>query len=571
MKKRSTQNYLVIGTAHLGLDKNILRVIANTARHYDAQVVHVGPVATVDEINMWRRRELKLRTWEKKVSEKMRDMDADKQAVQEFIREELQALNKEVKTNPELRPKKEKLEEKLANIQDKLAVKWGEFHDTRDNLLSELSDIENLQDDRIKALLSVLEDVVFVCNKELCIPTELFRDMYIDSYMTLGKHLRITAMPANGDKISGQPITKRTFTALSETRSSHIIPHMTPNVRPFPRPGLNQAYNFWTTGALHSLDIPKKITDAYKGASRPSCVLVSVDTENGEFHAQRLRIKYVICRTSHRPMPHIMFDGEVLDCHGNRIELESDDKGQHQTDMHAPYTHRGVIATARALNVLHRPGTYIDGGDTGDMESVSPFNQKYPGRAENLRLIDDITSIRKMLEATCPPAFNWIKHKINLDSNHHEWLTKFIDSNPTLHGLCDWETIAKNYFNEWEWYIRAGGDDKFFQFGDLKIKHGDGEGSVGYAAEVYGNYLAGHHHIYHELGDAVFVGPGCKLGPKYLQNRATSWQNQLTTLTKFKEVACKHPKTILHTEATQKTRFAYRGQIYEVDWYKDSL
>ena len=86
--------------------------------------------------------------------------------------------------------------------------------------------------------------------------------------------------------------------------------------------------------------------------------------------------------------------------------------------------------------------------------------------------------------------------------------------------------------------------------------------------DVYGNYLGGHHHSFQELGDAIFAGPVCTLGPKYLNNGATSWQNQVTTITSYKGLTCKHPKTVFHTENKEISRFAYRGQIYEVPFYE---
>lgn len=584
MQKRKTSNYIIIGTAHLGIDMPVLNCIATAAKHYNAKVIHVGALSTVDEIKMWRSRENKLRTWEnsaKSISKTKID------AIDSKIKELNKTINN-LKTSINSMPNDKravaareivKIRTEIKKLSSEQSAITAKLEDNVETLTASIQELEKIQWSRITLLRAGFGKVSFVSNNELMIPsvplggntipvTEAFSRIdceYIDKQLLLGTHLCITSVPANGDKMSGQPITTRTFRMLKEMGGSHVVSHMTPHVRPFARPGINQAYNFWTTGAVQICDQPKKITDAYKSASRASCVLVSVDESNGEFHAQRLRVK--LTRENNKTVPHITHDGLVFDSNGGVKALKSEDKLNHCTDLHSPHQHMGVVAAMRALNKLHQPSVYVDGGDTADMSSVSRHTENTPGDREGLRLQDDIYDLKQVLDATGGLEFNSIKERVLLDSNHGEWVTQFVAKNPNLKGLCDWPAIS-DFLVDWNVFIRTGGEDKFYKFGDLHIKHADKERTINSAYDTYGNYLGGHHHSFQEFGDATFAGPGCKLGPKYLQNSATSWQNQATTVSKYKEKTCKHPKTILHTEADKKSRFAYRGQIFEVDFHK---
>jgi hypothetical protein len=70
MKKIETENILVIGCAHLGLDDEVLAVLDNVAQHTECTAVaHLGKLATDDEIKMFRSRQKMLRTWEKELEE----------------------------------------------------------------------------------------------------------------------------------------------------------------------------------------------------------------------------------------------------------------------------------------------------------------------------------------------------------------------------------------------------------------------------------------------------------------------------------------------------------------------
>lgn len=520
LKKRKTKNYFVIGTAHLGMHDQELEILAKVSKLFKCTPVHVGPLATLDEIIMYRERIRKIRVWDN-----MR---------------------------------------KLTQKQE----------DAYDNALAETSDLIQLQMARIAHLEGKFgKGMLFVCNDELCIPSadlkKYLGSRYKDEFFQISKHLRITAVPANGDKVSGAPITPRTQRMLHESRCSHIIPHMTPSLKTFSKPGINQAYIIVTTGALQKCSAPKRISEAYKSVSEPGGIMVSVDVDNGEFHHQRIKIRYAFDDKKRKMIPATAVDGVAIVCGSTKpIELSVDDKGLHYTDAHARHTHFGCVGALRSINALHKPSVVVDGGDSGDYESVSRHTESIPGARENLRLVNDLNNIRMLLDSVGDEdEFPWIKDRIMLDSNHAEWLSMFIAKNPSLIGLLDWQTVSKTFFPDWNVFLRVDGVDKTYKFGDLHIKHGDGEIGVMQPNQIYGNYLSGHTHTREEFGSAERAGPICYLGPKYLGNKATGWQHSVTTLSKYRGKTFKNVKIILHSEDKERSRFCYRGQIYECDFF----
>lgn len=610
MNKRETENFIVIGTAHLGMDLKVLEVIKTAADYYKAQVIHVGPLATIQEIAMWNRRQNKIKTW---LSAAEKRIDANTDQMNKKLSEIQSKISKTKEDASDLpRDKRSKHLEKIKKLKEEHSLvqksrkdDWDEMFVNIENLVQESCELEDIQWQRIEAMRTVFgDDMLFVSNSEISIPSvsvetsealgikrgyidvledeedngislaepltlkDALGDCYVEGHYSLGKHLHVTSVPANGDRVYGSPITDKTFRMLREFGGSHIVPHMTPNVRVFPRPGLNQAYNFITTGAIQVCSQPKKSTDAYKSSARTSCILVSVDKQSGEFYPDRLRVKFFWNEKTHRSSASILHDGVLFGVDGSVINLKSDDKAMFASDLHAPFQHNGVIASIQTMNTLHEPEVYVDGGDTVDFESVSPHTRHKPKERENLRLANDLRSLYEILDNCAnPKRFPWIKERVLLDSNHAEWVSKFVSENPTLEDLIDWKTIAKN-IPDWDVKIRKGGEDNHFYFGDLVLRHGDVEGTVMGAYSTFGNYMAGHHHRYCEFIDAIFIGPGCRLGPSYLSGRVTSWQLQIASITKYRGQTCKHPKTILYTENGKdgKARFAYRGQVYETKY-----
>jgi hypothetical protein len=468
--------------------------------------------------------------------------------------------------------KVDKLNKKIQDLKTESKLRVESLGNNRSRLESELNELVLEQRTRIIDMINTFgSKTQFVSNKELVIEDNFINKInYIDHTIHLSKHISITSVPANGDKVAGGPITNRTFRVLKQLGGSHIVAHATPHTRSFPREGLNQAYNFITTGSLRFFKYPNRISEAYMSSASPSCILITVDEENGEFHHQRLSISLFRGDVSHKKDPHIVHDGLLFDSYMNVYEIDNSGRAVYYTDAHAPAYHKGVIGAIRELNILHKPDVIIDGGDSGHMESVCRHTEGIPGAREGLRLKDDLASIRELFDAVANSKdFPFIKQRVTVDSNHHEWLTMMVDKNPFLEGILDWETISKNMFPDWTMFIRHGDDDKGFKFGDLTIKHGDGEGSIFTAGDIYTNYLGGHSHTFMEFGNAIKTGPSCELGVKYLQNRATSWQHTITSITMYNGKTFKHPKIVLHSEKSKKSRFCYRGEIIEVNFYKN--
>lgn len=384
--------------------------------------------------------------------------------------------------------------------------------------------------------------------------------------MDLSRHLHLTSVPPTSDTSTGHPITKKAKNYLKTKRSSWVMPHPTPAVDSTPREGLNQAYNYFTTGSMKNPVDPETASELYQAFNLACAILVLVDEQSDEFHACQLHIDYVRNDVSHRIEPVILDDGLVF-TKNDIIKVDSDDKACHSTDDHDPYAHMGVLAATRAQNTLHQPSVFINGGDASDMEPVSRHTKDNPLARENLRLKDALNGLRWLLDAQA--NVKSIKTKILIDSNHHEWLSIFIAENSCLAGLLDWKTLSQTMFSDWDLFLRSAGADKTYKFGDLSIRHGDNE-QPSVAAEIFGKYLGGHYHRLRAVGRAISVGPGCRLGPKYLQNSITAWQNQITSITRYKGRTACAPKTVLHVEEREKSRFRYQGTVYEVDFFPKS-
>lgn len=505
MKKRKSDAYLVIGNAHLGMDDNILELFANVANHYNAEVVHLGPLVSEKDVNDYNR------------------------------------------------------------------VKWA-LGDGSDNREAERSkdfavSLQEKQDRVLEGLKWAFGKVTIVVNDRQVLddPSDEGVEVVWEKYL-ISKHLNLSSVQPNGEKISNKPITRKCLAYFKRETTSWIAPHPTPAVESFPREGLNQAHNYMTTGSLTNVKNPNNPRSFFQCQNLPACWLVLVDTENGEFHPKQLHVDYLRGDTSHRLEPHVLDDGLVFSSDGV-FEVDSEDKANHTTDDHSPWEHMGVLGSVRALNELHQPSVYINGGDAGNFDSVCPHTADFPLDRENFRLVQEFKALRKLLTAQINT--DSIVEKILVDSNHHEWVTKMVKKNPWAKGLIDWKTMAETTFSDWHLMIRGnGGAEEIYRFGDFVIRHGDQESGVLQASDDFYKYLGGHYHRFSVFKRAISVGPGCRLGPSYLQGKVTAWQNQMTSLTKHKGVAAASPKIVLHDERKKKSRFAYQGDIFEVDFYK---
>jgi hypothetical protein len=362
------------------------------------------------------------------------------------------------------------------------------------------------------------------------------------------------------------PMTKRAMSFFKRLGASCIAPHPIPAVESSAREGLNQAHNYFTTGSLKNVEKPRTPNAFFQCSHLPAAVLVLVDTDNDEFHPCPIHVDYLRGESSHRIDPVVLHDGLVFTT-DDVIEVASDDKGMHETDGHSPWEHMGVVGTVRALNELHKPSVFYNGGDAGNFDSVCPHTEHKPREREGRRLMEEFKSLRRFLTAQI--NVKSIKRRILIDSNHHAWVSQAVAKYPWADGLIDWKTQAETTFRDWEVLLRdEGGDAQVVRFGDLVIRHGDQEAGVTGGEDTFFKYLGGHFHRYRAIKRGTSVGPGCKLGPKYLNGNLTAWQNQVTTLTKYKGKASCAPKIVLHDEVRKKSRFCYRDTIYEVDFYR---
>ncbi|MEM4379165.1 MAG: hypothetical protein QXL01_00560 [Thermoplasmatales archaeon] len=532
MKKRKSESYLIVSSAHLGMDDDILMVFGNIARYYGAQVYHLGPLVSDTEI--------------RKYNKFKKDLEKARTA--------LLVLETSDKSTPE---REAKAKEKIDEIQ------------------SHFNFIVNLQKNRIKKLRKFFPNIKFITTEALSIPGT--DEEFIYTGMNLSQYVFLAPIPPAGMAISGKPVQNRSLPYLKQMGKSWIAAHPIPSVECYPRPGLNQAYNFFTVGSLKHATFPLNTKQQSEFSQMPAAVFVLIDTETGEFHPRQLHIDYLnnkkpnpLMKEKNRKIfPMVLDDGLVF--LGNKIiEVGPSDRATVSTDDHAPYEHPGVLGALRSLNQLYQPETFINAGDAADFTSVCHHIESSLAQREGLRLKHDIISLQLLLQAQANTPS--IKHRILIDSNHHEWVTKYSDEHPELIGMIDWKTLANEVFPEWDLYIRNDRqkeNDNIFYFGDFAIRHGDQENGLAKAERMFesGKYLCGHWHRYESYKRAIMQGCGAKLSPTYLNGRQTNWQSQISTLTKYNGVAACNPKIVLHDKKKPLSRFAYRGEIYEIAHY----
>lgn len=503
MKKRKSSAHLIISSCHLGMSKNVLKTLQQVQQYYQATVYHLGTIVTAEEKKMYERRINRIRTWEN-----------------------------------------------MTDLSDKELERFATWE-------SEVNQLIGIQDKRVDTLINTFGEMVFVLNEEQCLEyDEEFKGQSEYEYQ-LGKHLILSSVSANGERLATNPITPKSFNYFKTRGSSFIVPHPTGCLRSFNKEGLNNAYVIATTGSLHEKVKANRPSEHYIVNNRPGAVLVIVDEESGEFHLKRLRFA-----THKKITQHLILDDGIAFTPNEVIVLDGKDKGLFTTDDHAPYEHRGVLSSLLALGELHEPETLINGGDAADMESVCRHNDGKPLLQENKRIINDIYSLANLL--SIQGSIKSVKKRILLDSNHAEWLTDYVARHPQLFGILDWKTINQDYFPEWEVYLRD--QQRICKFGDLALRHGDKDAGLAGLVKTFYKAICGHYHTHNEMLEAATTGPGCRLGPKYLQGSLTSWTNTLTTLSKYKEISGYNIKTILHNDEAGIARFAYRGNIYEVEY-----
>jgi hypothetical protein len=523
--KSYVKPYFIISSAHLGIEEDILTVFSSYAKYYNAKVYHIGPLVTEKE---------------------KRDHENALKKLAELDMAYAAATDSE---------ETEKLNNKLDTINKKLA--------------------SDAQESRIQLLKKYFSNIEFITTESTSVRCDTERFIY--NGLNLSEYLFLAPIPPSGYSVIGKPIQNKSLPYLKRLGKSWIAAHPVPSVDCFPRPGINQTYNFFTVGSLKHSDFPKNTREQSLFSHMPAAVFVLVDEKTGEFHPRQVHIDYrknirpspFNAADKIKPIPMILDDG-LLFIGKDVKEVAGEDRATVSTDDHAPYEHPGVLGSLRLLNNLYKPNTFINMGDAADFTSVCHHIKDSLTQREGLRLKHDLLALQKLLNAQTQEKS--IKNRVLIDSNHHEWLSKYVDENPELLGMLDWKTIAKEWYPEWDLYIRNDStreNENMYNFGDFIIRHGDQDGDLSKAERMFdnGKYLCGHWHKFQSHRRAIRQGCGAKLSPSYLGGRQTDWQSQLSTLTRFEGVTACSPKIILHDKEKEVSRFAYRDKIYEAKHY----
>jgi len=526
MKLRKSKAHLILSSVHLGASEDIVKIYANVAGYYDASVYHLGATLTDKESKEYVRLQRSLEVANARADQSEREAD--------ILRNETIAAAIE----------------------------------------SRLKDIQAEESERIQSLTDNFGKMTLVVSRRGCtdhLDTHKSVEI-VDDGIELSKYMFLSAVQTTTDRNTNNPISRNARNHLKRhNRYSYVVAHPVPSIQTLPKPGLNEAHSYYTVGSLRHVETPEHFSEFYKVSHMPCAVLVLIDTETGEFHAKQLHIDYLTKKGGMPSSPVVLDGGLVFRPIGKPQEVESDDKATLSTDDHAPHQHPGTLGCLRALNTLHRPGTFINNGDAGEFGSVNRHTKERPGDREGMRLVDDLSSVERLLNAQCNTKS--IKRRILVDSNHHEWVTLFVSENPSLKGMTDWETIAKRpSFAGWDVMIRDEGEPRLFYFGDFLIRHGDQE-NLQNGAEMSdsGKYACGHYHRFNAFQRAVMIGCGRDLGPGFTANQINSWISMTTSLTKCRGITAINPKVVLHDKTRPVSRFAYRNAIYEVDHFKIAM
>jgi len=525
MRVRKSTACLIVSSSHLGVSEDILKVFGQVQKHFAAKVYHLGAVESDAEA---------------------KEIERTKN-VYERARMQLNKAQDNEKAS----------QERLDQLEDAMQEAGDEYQDTKDTITG-----------RVKLLVKCFDDVMFVVppTHGASVPDMDGVD-YVEGEYTLSKYLFLSSIQPVSDYSTLKPANRNTIMALKQYGQafSWIVPHPVPVVIPYPRPGLNNVHNYYTPGGLKHTEKPTCRQENYLASHAPAAILVVMDSANGEFHAVPMHIDYIEKKGYKRSKPVVLYDGLCFSTDGV-IEVGSTDRAIFETDDHEPGHHPGVIGAVRELNNQFQPHTFINGGDASDCLPVSRHELDNPGTMENLRIRDMLVGLQKLLKAQTECAS--IKERILIDSNHHDWLTAFIEKNPQLKGMLDWEAIAPVWFPEWHFRFRNGDFSMPYKFGDYTIRHGDQEPFLN--AELtfpFGKYLCGHFHKYQAFRRSVAVGCGGTLNPRYTKEKIQNWQNQITTLTRVLGITAIAPKIVLHDMDRKVSRILFRNQILEVAHY----
>lgn len=542
-KLQKPKAIMAIGTIHLGADDLILKTLSAKAKLHDAQVYHLGNVCSDLEKIMHARRIGKVRTFEKMAEQKIETLD---KAVKRFDRKnDVSGYNRTVD-------------------------EWNRF-DARAKaekakLEGEVLELENAEALRVDKLIAAFPGIKFIANREQYINESSFRGRLVGNSLAVSKFMSLQSLPANGPRVSTQPVTDRAFNYMKTLKTSLVCPHPSPACRSFQREGLNHSWEIYTTGALQYMDEANRPIDFHRAVNLPSAMMLFIDKHNGEYHSKRIHIDSVSCKVGKIPRPAILDDGLVTTS-AVTWEVPGADLLSITSDMHAPHENRGVVACARTQTAVLKPETVLDNGDLVDCESANPHATGKPLHVEGLRFVDDEKAMARLAKALGDNPC--IKERVAIDSNHPRWMDRLVEKLPMLKGLLDQVTVFARAMPDWKITIPKAGADYTYYFGDLAFRHGDcNNGSLMSALKVWRKIYLGHWHRKDEFGRGGTSGAGCNLGPAYLSNGVTSWTNTIASATRCQGKTNFNTKVVLHSEKRQVSRVEIRGEIYEVEWHK---
>jgi len=139
-------------------------------------------------------------------------------------------------------------------------------------------------------------------------------------------------------------------------------------------------------------------------------------------------------------------------------------------DTHAPYE------DSSALRILHQviadvhPQIIIDLGDTGDFDSLNPWNRNKRRLQEGKRTKHDVDSMYAVSRGVTSLRDNKKTKYVKFIGNHELWLERYIDEHPELEGFVNLEGDYK----EMGWEVIPWGG--FYHVGKLMFHHGDRRG-----------------------------------------------------------------------------------------------
>jgi hypothetical protein len=524
MKTRKTKSYIVLSSCYLGTSEDILAIYSNIAKEYGAETIHLGPVASDREAVDHAR-----------LSKKAKQMS-----------DRLDAKISKGKSRTE---SIDKLEEDLAF------------------LLSDINRIDQTVRARVAVLAGHFKNISFVVPPK-SLPIKNSGVKVIERECVLSRYLYLSGIAPITNNATVRPVNDKALSYLRKKghKYSWIVPHPVPAIVPYPRPGLNQAHNYYTVGSLKHIEEPDSRTDMSRCSFDPCALLVLVDQETGEFFANQLFIDYGEGKGFKLGKPMVLIDGQVFTAAGVK-EAKSVDRATACWDDHTPDNHPGVLGCVRACNEMLEPATFINGGDACDMPSVNRHSVGLPGQREGTRILSDIVSLQKLLSAQT--EFPSIKTRILLDSNHHGWLDIFVDKNPEVKGILDWDAIAAKFFPQWRFVLAKKGEQEIVRFGDFAVRHGHQERDLARAEKMFpkGKYARGHAHKFQAVHRAMTIGCGSRLAPDYTENQVNDWQSMFATFTKYEGITACIAKTVFHNDKKETSKFSYRNQIVEAKWF----